>query len=129
MATLRAAVPLLLWLGLGPGLGRAAPPVVLWHGMGGWLGAGRQRGDSRGAAGPCRAVTLRRCLAGDSCCNPRSMGYIRAVLQRRLPGTYVLALRLGASPLQVAAAAGGGGGWAQALTRPGVPRGAPGSCR
>ncbi|XP_035417865.1 palmitoyl-protein thioesterase 1 isoform X1 [Cygnus atratus] len=72
MATLGAAVPLLLLLllGLGLGLGRAAPPVVLWHGM------------------------------GDSCCNPRSMGYIRGVLQRRLPGTYVLALRLGASPLQ-----------------------------
>ncbi|NWZ28565.1 PPT1 thioesterase, partial [Asarcornis scutulata] len=70
MAALGAAVPLLLGLGLGLGLGHAAPPVVLWHGM------------------------------GDSCCNPRSMGYIRGLLQRRLPGTYVLSLRLGASALQ-----------------------------
>uniref|UniRef100_A0A8B9SNX7 Palmitoyl-protein thioesterase 1 n=1 Tax=Anas platyrhynchos TaxID=8839 RepID=A0A8B9SNX7_ANAPL len=70
MAALGAAVPLLLGLGLGLGLGHAAPPVVLWHGM------------------------------GDSCCNPRSMGYIRGLLQRRLPGTYVLSLRIGASVLQ-----------------------------
>lgn len=34
------------------------------------------------------------------------MGYIRGLLQRRLPGTYVLSLRIGASALQVA---GGGG--------------------
>uniref|UniRef100_U3IYG4 Palmitoyl-protein thioesterase 1 n=1 Tax=Anas platyrhynchos platyrhynchos TaxID=8840 RepID=U3IYG4_ANAPP len=70
MAALGVVVPLLLGLGLGLGLGHAAPPVVLWHGM------------------------------GDSCCNPRSMGYIRGLLQRRLPGTYVLSLRIGASVLQ-----------------------------
>lgn len=48
------------------------------------------------------------------------MGYIRGLLQRRLPGTYVLSLRLGAAALQV----GGGRGGAQAVTRPrGVPQG------
>lgn len=55
------------------------------------------------------------------------MGYIRGLLQRRLPGTYVLSLRIGASVLQVAG--GGGWEWAQAETRPrGVPQGGPGDC-
>lgn len=50
------------------------------------------------------------------------MGYIRGLLQRRLPGTYVLSLRIGASALQVA-----GGGLEVGGGR--RPRPGPGGCR
>uniref|UniRef100_A0A8V0YR47 Palmitoyl-protein thioesterase 1 n=1 Tax=Gallus gallus TaxID=9031 RepID=A0A8V0YR47_CHICK len=72
MAALGLAVPALLWLCLGLGSGRAmaAVPLVIWHGM------------------------------GDSCCNPLSMGYVRDLVQRRIPGIYVLSLRIGSSLVQ-----------------------------
>uniref|UniRef100_A0A669PIE1 Palmitoyl-protein thioesterase 1 n=1 Tax=Phasianus colchicus TaxID=9054 RepID=A0A669PIE1_PHACC len=78
MAALGAAVLALLCLGVGPGLGpglgpgraMAAVPLVIWHGM------------------------------GDSCCNPLSMGYVRDMVQRRIPGIYVLSLRIGSSLVQ-----------------------------
>lgn len=44
-----------------------SPPIVLWHGM------------------------------GDSCCNPLSLGSLIKLLQRQLPGPYVLSLRIGSN--------------------------------
>ena len=41
-------------------------PVVLWHGM------------------------------GDSCCDPRSMGAIKRIIEAALPGVFVYSVRLGA---------------------------------
>ncbi|XP_048358096.1 palmitoyl-protein thioesterase 1 [Sphaerodactylus townsendi] len=48
-------------------LGSTAGPVplVIWHGM------------------------------GDSCCNPESMGYIKKIVEEKIPGIYVLSLRIG----------------------------------
>ncbi|XP_015269178.1 PREDICTED: palmitoyl-protein thioesterase 1 [Gekko japonicus] len=48
-------------------LGSAAGPVplVIWHGM------------------------------GDSCCNPESMGYIKKIVEKKIPGVYVLSLKIG----------------------------------
>ncbi|XP_032901143.1 palmitoyl-protein thioesterase 1-like [Amblyraja radiata] len=40
-------------------------PVVIWHGM------------------------------GDSCCNPLSMGFIKKLVEEKVPGTYVLSLEIG----------------------------------
>ncbi len=45
-------------------------PVVIWHGM------------------------------GDSCCNPWSMGYIKGLLEKHLPGVYVHSLMVGDSVVQ-----------------------------
>jgi len=42
-----------------------ATPIVLWHGM------------------------------GDSCCNPLSMGSIKRLLEKEIPGVYVLSLEIG----------------------------------
>jgi palmitoyl-protein thioesterase len=50
-----------------PGSSAAPLPVVLWHGM------------------------------GDSCCNPKSMGKIRDVIEKTLPGVYVHSIQIGAS--------------------------------
>ncbi|KAG8143078.1 hypothetical protein E2320_000357 [Naja naja] len=49
--------------------GTAAGPVplVIWHGM------------------------------GDSCCNPLSMGYIKKIVEEKIPGIYVLSLKIGSS--------------------------------
>uniref|UniRef100_UPI00398E7562 palmitoyl-protein thioesterase 1 n=1 Tax=Pristiophorus japonicus TaxID=55135 RepID=UPI00398E7562 len=44
-----------------------SPPVVIWHGM------------------------------GDSCCNPLSMGFIKKLVEEKLPGIYVLSLEIGNS--------------------------------
>ncbi|XP_059230240.1 palmitoyl-protein thioesterase 1 [Mustela nigripes] len=47
-------------------LDRAAPlPLVIWHGM------------------------------GDSCCNPLSMGAIKKMVEKKIPGIYVLSLEIG----------------------------------
>ncbi|XP_051892467.1 palmitoyl-protein thioesterase 1-like [Pristis pectinata] len=43
------------------------PPVVIWHGM------------------------------GDSCCNPLSMGFIKKLVEEKIPGIYVLSLEIGNS--------------------------------
>jgi palmitoyl-protein thioesterase len=47
-----------------------ALPVVLWHGM------------------------------GDSCCNPLSMGSIKKLIEKQLPGVYVISLEIGSSAIQ-----------------------------
>ncbi|XP_067389938.1 palmitoyl-protein thioesterase 1 isoform X1 [Emydura macquarii macquarii] len=54
-------------LGAGRGAGPPAGPVplVIWHGM------------------------------GDSCCNPASMGYIKKIVEDKIPGIYVLSLKIG----------------------------------
>ncbi|XP_068121486.1 palmitoyl-protein thioesterase 1 [Hyperolius riggenbachi] len=43
----------------------APVPLVIWHGM------------------------------GDSCCNPLSMGYIKKMVENKIPGIYVLSLKIG----------------------------------
>jgi palmitoyl-protein thioesterase len=45
-------------------------PIVLWHGM------------------------------GDSCCNPMSMGSIKKLLQKEIPGVYVLSLEIGKNVIE-----------------------------
>lgn len=65
-----AAVPVLALLGLCPGPAAAATPLVIWHGM------------------------------GDSCCNPLSMGYIQKLVEKKIPGIYVLSLKIGDNMIQ-----------------------------
>ncbi|NXW85113.1 PPT1 thioesterase, partial [Alopecoenas beccarii] len=48
----------------------AAVPLVIWHGM------------------------------GDSCCNPMSMGYIKKMVEDKIPGIYVLSLKIGNNMIQ-----------------------------
>ncbi|XP_077193704.1 palmitoyl-protein thioesterase 1 [Paroedura picta] len=73
---LAAFLRLLLLLLLGGScrlsLGSAAEPVplVIWHGM------------------------------GDSCCNPESMGYIKKIVEEKIPGIYVLSLQIGDSVIE-----------------------------
>ncbi|XP_041358728.1 palmitoyl-protein thioesterase 1-like [Gigantopelta aegis] len=45
----------------------AQTPVVIWHGM------------------------------GDSCCNPLSMGYIKTLIEQKVPGVYVRSLEIGSN--------------------------------
>ena len=45
-------------------------PIVLWHGM------------------------------GDSCCNPLSLGSLIKLLNRQLPNSYVLSLRIGSNIIE-----------------------------
>lgn len=40
-------------------------------------------------------------LAGDSCCNPLSMGYVQKLVERKIPGIYVLSLKIGSNLIQV----------------------------
>lgn len=40
-------------------------------------------------------------LAGDSCCNPMSMGYIQKLVEKKIPGIYVLSLKIGSNMIQV----------------------------
>lgn len=40
-------------------------------------------------------------LAGDSCCNPVSMGYIQKLVEKKIPGIYVLSLKIGSNMIQV----------------------------
>lgn len=42
-------------------------------------------------------------LTGDSCCNPQSMGYIKKIVQNKIPGIYVLSLKIGSNLIQVTA--------------------------
>ncbi|XP_019403132.1 PREDICTED: palmitoyl-protein thioesterase 1 [Crocodylus porosus] len=66
MAALRwAGALLLLPLVLGAGNRTGPVPLVIWHGM------------------------------GDSCCNPESMGYIKKIVEEKIPGIYVLSLKIG----------------------------------
>nr|XP_041576611.1 palmitoyl-protein thioesterase 1 isoform X2 [Taeniopygia guttata] len=37
---------------------------------------------------------------GDSCCNPVSMGYIQKLVEKKIPGIYVLSLKIGSSLIQ-----------------------------
>lgn len=61
-------------------------------------------------------------LAGDSCCNPVSMGYIQKLVEKKIPGIYVLSLKIGSSLIQVSRAspaclrAGVGGAGTAVLT-------------
>ncbi|KAJ6655595.1 hypothetical protein lerEdw1_004947 [Lerista edwardsae] len=66
-ARLVAAVLLLLSGSCWLSSGSAAEPVplVIWHGM------------------------------GDSCCNPMSMGFIKKIVEEKIPGIYILSLKIG----------------------------------
>ncbi|OBS80858.1 hypothetical protein A6R68_20938 [Neotoma lepida] len=46
------------------------PPLVIWHGM------------------------------GDSCCNPISMGAIKKMVEKEIPGIYVLSLEIGKNMIE-----------------------------
>ncbi|XP_031234391.1 palmitoyl-protein thioesterase 1 isoform X1 [Mastomys coucha] len=46
------------------------PPLVIWHGM------------------------------GDSCCNPMSMGAIKKMVEKEIPGIYVLSLKIGKNTIE-----------------------------
>ncbi|XP_061214915.1 palmitoyl-protein thioesterase 1 isoform X2 [Neopsephotus bourkii] len=48
----------------------AAVPLVIWHGM------------------------------GDTCCNPLSMGYIKKIVESKIPGIYVVSLKIGSNLIQ-----------------------------
>ncbi|XP_061870613.1 palmitoyl-protein thioesterase 1 isoform X3 [Colius striatus] len=37
---------------------------------------------------------------GDSCCNPQSMGYIKRIVEKKIPGIYVLSLKIGNNLVQ-----------------------------
>ncbi|XP_024058308.2 palmitoyl-protein thioesterase 1 [Terrapene carolina triunguis] len=69
MATLRLVPAVLLTCLLVGGRcsgQRAGPvPLVMWHGM------------------------------GDSCCNPGSLGYIKKIVENKIPGIYILSLQIG----------------------------------
>ncbi|XP_070619975.1 palmitoyl-protein thioesterase 1 [Erythrolamprus reginae] len=56
---------------------------------------GLDRQSSGNAAGPVPLVIWHG--MGDSCCNPISMGYIKKMVEEKIPGIYVLSLRIGSS--------------------------------
>ncbi|XP_040830224.1 palmitoyl-protein thioesterase 1 isoform X2 [Ochotona curzoniae] len=68
------AVTFLPWSCAAWALGHVAPsaplPLVIWHGM------------------------------GDSCCNPLSMGAIKKMVEKKIPGIYVLSLEIGKTLLE-----------------------------
>ncbi|KAJ7304356.1 hypothetical protein JRQ81_011907 [Phrynocephalus forsythii] len=71
MALPRLLILLIGFCGLSSGRSRAGPvPLVIWHGM------------------------------GDSCCNPESMGYIKKLVEKKIPGIYVLSLKIGRTVIE-----------------------------
>lgn len=54
----------------------------------------------------CQAVWLTSihhclCCLGDSCCNPLSMGAIKKMVEKKIPGIYVLSLEIGKTLMEV----------------------------
>lgn len=41
------------------------------------------------------------CCLGDSCCNPLSMGAIKKMVEKKIPGIYVLSLEIGKTLIEV----------------------------
>ncbi|ELV12383.1 Palmitoyl-protein thioesterase 1 [Tupaia chinensis] len=68
------AVALLSWSCVAGAPGHLDPPtplpLVIWHGM------------------------------GDSCCNPLSMGAVKKMVEKKIPGIYVLSLEIGKNMLE-----------------------------
>ncbi|XP_070805549.1 palmitoyl-protein thioesterase 1 [Pituophis catenifer annectens] len=56
---------------------------------------GLDRRNSGTAAGPVPLVIWHG--MGDSCCNPISMGYIKKMVEEKIPGIYVLSLKIGST--------------------------------
>lgn len=46
-------------------------------------------------------MSLYVCVAGDSCCNPLSMGKIKKAIEDKVSGIYVLALEIGSNVEEV----------------------------
>ena len=41
------------------------------------------------------------CFSGDSCCNPLSMGSIKSLIEKEIPGVYVRSLEIGSNVVEV----------------------------
>lgn len=78
------------------GSGRCWPLSVPWQ-RGPWCVCG---GEVRAGAVAGWCIPLFP-LAGDSCCNPVSMGYIQKLVEKKIPGIYVLSLKIGSNMIQV----------------------------
>uniref|UniRef100_A0A8D0GEG2 Palmitoyl-protein thioesterase 1 n=1 Tax=Sphenodon punctatus TaxID=8508 RepID=A0A8D0GEG2_SPHPU len=39
-------------------------------------------------------------FAGDCCCNPESMGYIMKIVEQKIPGIYILSLKIGSNIIE-----------------------------
>lgn len=57
---------------------------------------------------------------GDTCCNPLSMGYIKKIVESKIPGIYVVSLKIGSNLIQVMKCCcswfcGAGCGWCAGL--------------
>ena len=56
--------------------------------------------NSKGLSGYTECCLLKdteHCFAGDSCCNPLSMGSIKRLLEREVRGVYVRSLEIGSN--------------------------------
>ncbi|PNJ89763.1 PPT1 isoform 11 [Pongo abelii] len=69
-------------------------PLVIWHGMGSHYVA--QTGLKLLASSNPPASSYQSAgMIGDSCCNPLSMGAIKKMVEKKIPGIYVLSLEIG----------------------------------
>ncbi|XP_011833039.1 PREDICTED: palmitoyl-protein thioesterase 1 isoform X1 [Mandrillus leucophaeus] len=92
------AVALLPWTCAARALHHLDPPaplpLVIWHGMGSHFVA--QTGLKLLASSNPPASSYQSAgMIGDSCCNPLSMGAIKKMVEKKIPGIYVLSLEIG----------------------------------
>lgn len=73
-------------------------PIVLWHGMGRLYCHCLTFINNNGTVFKQYSSTK---YAGDSCCNPLSLGHIKSVLEAHLDNVYVKSLRIGESFIDV----------------------------
>uniref|UniRef100_G1RN99 Palmitoyl-protein thioesterase 1 n=1 Tax=Nomascus leucogenys TaxID=61853 RepID=G1RN99_NOMLE len=93
------AVALLPWTCASRALQHLDPPaplpLVIWHGMGSHYVA--QTGLKLLASSSPPASSYQR----DSCCNPLSMGAVKKMVEKKIPGIYVLSLEIGKTLMEV----------------------------